>query len=188
MPLEITMTPLDYLLILEGMILLGAGAFWAAGEIFGRGNPKDELRRVMNAFWREFVRPTQMQVLPGLLGEAAAADELSTDSPASNKKSGKRKGGTADPARATATLSVKVVAGAGPDRIVGRTAEGVQIEVTCAPEGGQANKIVNDLLSAALGVPGYHIKLVRGHYDLRKTLQVSGMTSSQVDEKLANLI
>ena len=52
------MTSLDYLLILEGLILLIAGVFGCIAEIFGKDNPNDELKRIMHRFWREMIFPT----------------------------------------------------------------------------------------------------------------------------------
>jgi uncharacterized protein (TIGR00251 family) len=173
------MTPLDYLLILEGLILLSAGVFTAIAEAGARDNPQDKLRRVMRKFWREFKRPTVVEVI----GSMPLDDEDEVD--ATFSKAGKKRKGDDDVSTITSTLSIKVVPGSSQNQIAGKLGDAVKIQVTAPPEAGEANKAVIDLLAEALGITSYRIKLIRGHYDSRKVMQITGLTSEQVESKLA---
>jgi uncharacterized protein (TIGR00251 family) len=73
------------------------------------------------------------------------------------------------------TLNVKVVPGARADRVVGRYADGIKVQVTAPPEDGKANKAVLRLLSEALGIRANRIQLLRGQSNPRKMLGISGV-------------
>ncbi|HEX8340758.1 MAG TPA: DUF167 family protein [Tepidisphaeraceae bacterium] len=72
-------------------------------------------------------------------------------------------------------------------RITGRRYGEVLIDVTCAPEDGQANGIIIAIMSEQLGVRPYQIVLLRGHYKVRKTLQVAGLDQDILDAKLSRI-
>ncbi|GIW77824.1 MAG: hypothetical protein KatS3mg104_2887 [Phycisphaerae bacterium] len=60
----------------------------------------------------------------------------------------------------------------------------VVIQVVHAPEDGQANGVIIDLLSRRIGVRPYQIVLIGGHYKIRKVFQVSGLDQSTLDQRL----
>lgn len=60
----------------------------------------------------------------------------------------------------------------------------VVVEVTHAPEDGQTNGIIIDLLAERISVRPYQIVLVGGHYKIRKIFQVSGLDQSTLDQRL----
>ena len=68
------------------------------------------------------------------------------------------------------TLNVKVVPGAKADRVVGRYADGIKVQVTAPPEGGKANEAVVALLAQALGLKPRCVQLLRGHGNPRKVV------------------
>lgn len=179
------MTALDYLLVLELLMLFCAGVLWAIGEIFGRIDPDDELCQVMRSFWQDFNRsrilgPAMAMFRPRLVSVEESQQLFS--------KHRRKESQPAVPetARSTATnLAIKVVPGSSRDEIAGKLGDAVKIKVMAAPEGGQANRAVIDLLAEALELPTYRIKLLRGHYDSRKLIQISGMSQAELDEKLA---
>jgi uncharacterized protein YggU (UPF0235/DUF167 family) len=175
------MTVLDLLLILEGLILLVAGIFWAVGESVGRNNPKDTLKLTMRMFWSEILRKPGGQTQALLeVGPSEVEVEMGRYAEKQQKKADAQKAGAAS----TGTLNVKVVAGADVNQIAGKSGDEINIQVTAPAEGGEANKVVIDLLADALGIQGYRIKLVRGHYQARKSLQISGLSSDEVMDKL----
>jgi len=182
------MTALDYLLVLELLMLVSAFILWLIGEVFARVDAQDELCQVMRAFWSEFGRTRSLRFSTGLFG--ARSDAVDERAAWFSKRREKRD----EPAAATSMpsyavkLAIKVVPGSSRDEIAGRLGDAIKIKVMAAPEGGQANRAVIDLLAEALDVPAYRIKLVRGHYDSRKLMQISGMSQAQVDEKLANFL
>ena len=73
-----------------------------------------------------------------------------------------------------ALLNVKVVPGSSRDRVAGRYGEGVKVQVSAPPEGGKANRAVEELLAAALGVKAQQVRVVKGHSSPRKVVQVEG--------------
>ena len=173
------MIGLDYLLILEGLILVCAGIFFAIGETLGKNNPNDTLKLTMRAFWQELLRRGQGPEPMLEVGPTEA--ELERDRLAAKKQ----KKAAAQGATASAVLNVKVEAGDGSNQIAGKAGNDVRIRVATDPESGEANKIIIDLLAECLDIQGYRIKLVRGHYQVRKSFQIAGLTLDEVEEKLA---
>jgi uncharacterized protein (TIGR00251 family) len=173
------MIALDYLLILEGLILVSAGIFWAIGETLGRSNPNDALKLSMRRFWQEMLRWGTGPEAVIETGPSPVEAELDRLAVKQQKKSDAQK------ATATAVLNVKVVPGASRNQIAGKLGPDVKVQVTAPPEGGEANKAVIDLLAECLDIQAYRIKLVRGHYQPRKSFQIAGMTEADVEEKLA---
>ena len=84
-----------------------------------------------------------------------------------------------------ATVSIKVVPGASRDRIVGKYGDAVKVQVSAPPEGGKANQAVLALLAAALGVKPGRLRLVRGHAQSRKVIEVDGVQQADVNARLA---
>ena len=73
------------------------------------------------------------------------------------------------------TLHVKVIPGARADRVVGRYADGIKVQVSAPPEDGKANKALLRVLSEALGLRADQIQLLRGQSNPRKVVSISGM-------------
>lgn len=69
-------------------------------------------------------------------------------------------------------LSLKVVAGASRDRILGWVGDRLKIAVTAPPERGRANRAVLDLLAVTLGLPRSRVRLVSGEASPRKGVEV----------------
>ena len=73
------------------------------------------------------------------------------------------------------TLNVKVIPGARADRVVGRYADGIKVQVSAPPEDGKANKAVLRVLSGVLGIRADQIEVLRGKTSPRKLLSISGI-------------
>jgi uncharacterized protein YggU (UPF0235/DUF167 family) len=175
------MTGLDLLLILEGLILLVAGIFWLVGESVGKNNPQDAMKLTMRRFWAEILRKPGAQEQALLeVGPSEAEIDMDRYAQKQQKKADVQKAG----ANSTATLNVKVVPGSSQNQIAGKLGDDIKIQVSAPAEGGEANKAVIDLLADALGIQGYRIKLIRGHYQARKSLQIAGLTIDEVMDKL----
>jgi uncharacterized protein (TIGR00251 family) len=172
---------LDYLLIIELLILLCSAIFWAIGEVVGRNNPRDGLMLTMRAFWQEFLRRGTESAPALQFAPSEVEQQLDRYAMKQQKKADVQKAS----ASSSAVLNVKVVPGASRNQIAGRLGEDVKIQVTAPPEGGEANKAVIDLLADCLDIQAYRIKLVRGHYQPRKSFQIAGLSLEQVNEKLA---
>ena len=77
-------------------------------------------------------------------------------------------------------VNVKVVPGASRDRVVGRYGDGIKVQVSAPPEGGKANGAVVELIAGALGVKAGQVRIVRGHTQARKVVEVEGMDAADV--------
>jgi uncharacterized protein YggU (UPF0235/DUF167 family) len=71
--------------------------------------------------------------------------------------------------------------------VLGRTSDGIELQVTSAAEDSAANKSVIQLVSKALDVKPYQVTLTKGHYQTRKVVAITGMDQAQLDEKLAGI-
>jgi uncharacterized protein (TIGR00251 family) len=84
-----------------------------------------------------------------------------------------------------ATINVKVVPGAGRNRVAGRYGVGIKVQVSAPPEGGKANEAVVGVIAKALGVKLQQVRIVRGHTQPRKVVEVSGIDQAEVLARLA---
>ena len=82
-------------------------------------------------------------------------------------------------------LHVKVVPGSSRERVAGRYADGVKVQVSAPAEDGKANRAVAAVLAKALGVKPAAVLLVRGHAQARKVFEVSGIDQAALDGWLA---
>ena len=84
-----------------------------------------------------------------------------------------------------ALINVKVVPGASRDRVAGRYGDGIRVQVSAPPEGGKANRAVEQVIAAALGVKAQQVRVVKGHSQPRKGVEVAGVETA--GEVLARL-
>ncbi|MCC7350035.1 MAG: DUF167 domain-containing protein [Phycisphaerales bacterium] len=87
-----------------------------------------------------------------------------------------------------ALLRIKVVPGARQDRIMGCLGDAIKIRTSAPPEGGRANDRVMRLIATALDIPQTHLKLLRGHANPNKVLQIDGLTQAQVNKWVESII
>jgi uncharacterized protein len=71
-----------------------------------------------------------------------------------------------------ALLNVKVVPGSSRDRVAGRYGDGIKVQVSAPPEGGRANRAVEELLAGALGLKAQQVRVVKGHTQPRKVVAI----------------
>ena len=83
-----------------------------------------------------------------------------------------------------ATLNVKVVPGASQDRVAGRYGDGVKVQVSAPPEGGRANRAVEIVLAEAMGVKAQQVRVVKGHTQPRKVVEIDGVEQGEVMGRL----
>ena len=69
--------------------------------------------------------------------------------------------------------------------MVGRHGEAWKVRVSAAPERGKANAALVSLLSGALGVPERDVEIVGGHASRDKVVALRGLSSEQVESRLA---
>lgn len=78
------------------------------------------------------------------------------------------------------TLLVKVVPGAKREAIVGPLGDRLKVRVSAPPEGGKANAAVCALVAGALGVKPGAVRVVQGHANPEKTLEIDGVDAAAV--------
>jgi uncharacterized protein YggU (UPF0235/DUF167 family) len=83
-------------------------------------------------------------------------------------------------------LHVRVSPSAGKAGVVGRQGDVWRIRVTSAPERGRATEAALRLLAETLEVPRRNLSLVSGHASRDKLVSVAGLTSSEIEHRLAS--
>ncbi|MFI5372488.1 MAG: DUF167 domain-containing protein [Candidatus Eisenbacteria bacterium] len=84
-----------------------------------------------------------------------------------------------------ARLVVRVQPGARGDGLVGRLADGtLKLRVTAPPEGGRANRAVETLLAAVLGVRLAQVRVTRGAGSRAKTIEIDGLDDAAVAARI----
>ncbi len=81
-------------------------------------------------------------------------------------------------------IPVKVVPGSSRDRVAGLLGDALKIAVSAPPEKGKANQAVIEVLARALGVKRNAVRIVAGHTQPRKAVQIAGLTPETVRSKL----
>ena len=83
------------------------------------------------------------------------------------------------------SLRLRVVPGTTHPGVVGRLGDAWKVRVAAPPEGGRANEAVLTLLAEALGVRRRDLVLASGRASRDKVVTLSGLTSDDVDARLA---
>jgi uncharacterized protein (TIGR00251 family) len=81
---------------------------------------------------------------------------------------------------------VRVHARARRDRIAGVLGDALKVEVTTAPESGAANRAVERLLAAALGVSARDVEIVVGASSRSKVIAIDGLAAADAAARLAD--
>jgi uncharacterized protein YggU (UPF0235/DUF167 family) len=83
-------------------------------------------------------------------------------------------------------LRVKVVPGASRDAVAGWLGDALKVRVAAPAERGRANAAVEALVADALGLPPGCACIVAGKTSSRKTLEISGLTTAEIRERLSS--
>lgn len=67
---------------------------------------------------------------------------------------------------------------------MGRHGPGWKARVAAPPEGGKANRVLEELLARALGVRRDRVAVVAGHASQRKVVEVEGLTAPEIVRRL----
>ncbi len=82
-------------------------------------------------------------------------------------------------------LRLRVSPGAPRSEVVGRHGDAWKVRVGAPPESGKANEALIELLAATLGVAKNAIEIAAGRASRDKTVVVHGLTSDDVEARLA---
>lgn len=80
-------------------------------------------------------------------------------------------------AQVSTNIFVKVVPGASRDRVAGRYADGIKVQVSAAPERGKANAAVIKVLAEFFAVKPAQIELISAPANPRKQFRINGLSS-----------
>ncbi|WP_019570382.1 DUF167 domain-containing protein [Thioalkalivibrio sp. ALE11] len=83
---------------------------------------------------------------------------------------------------ALARLKLRVSPGAREDAVVGWMGEALKMRVRAAPEKGRANRAVERLLAAELGLPADSVRVVSGQTGRDKTVEIDGWSDAALRE------
>src|SRR5260221_8082812 len=80
-------------------------------------------------------------------------------------------------------LCVKVVPGSSRDRVSGRYADGIKVQVSAAPQRGKANAAVIAVLAEFFSVKPSNVELISGVGNPRKQFRISGRAETDLAAK-----
>ena len=81
-------------------------------------------------------------------------------------------------------IAVKVVPRAAKDEIVGWLDGTLRVRVTAPPQDGRANRALEQLLAAKLGVKKSAVVVAAGHTSAHKRLAIEGLTHDEIVRRL----
>lgn len=82
-------------------------------------------------------------------------------------------------------ITIAVRPRAGRCRVVGVSGERLRIEVTAAPEGGEATRQALATLALAVGARAADATLLKGAHERHKVVRIDGVTEAQCRSRLA---
>lgn len=190
------MDALEWMLVLEVVILIAAGLFAFISLIISKTDPDDPICIFCRVFWRWFLYPPaeaagaeldpRLAVRPRRADGTSRADDVPEipqgdpgDSFYGRVPTGR------DGTIHTANLTVTVIPHAVSEMVLGREGQDcIQVQVNSAAEEGAANKSIIQLVAGAVGVKPYQVTLTKGHYSSRKVVQIAGVDQRQLAQKL----
>jgi len=209
------MSLLEWIFIVQLVLLASAGLFWLIGRFMGRDAANDPFVVYFQTFWKVFLRRRMalaaavsslgaekarqyeemkesgdVDGIKELLREASDQQEFGDSEVGAAVAQARKERPAAEvgeqaPPPMATTIAVTVVPFSPRDELVSFGRDGAVIKVTTGPDEGTANKAVIDLLSAVLSVKAYQLTLVKGHYRPNKVVQIAGLDEAQVLAKAA---
>lgn len=86
-----------------------------------------------------------------------------------------------------AEIAVKVVPNASRTEVVGCRDGVLKVRVSAPPEGGRANRALEELLADTLQLKRAAVTVIRGHGSPRKRVAVAGFSDAEMERWLASL-
>lgn len=200
---------LEILLMIELGLLACLALAWAIARLTRRS--KDKEGRVMiskpgwvEIYWQHMLKPVAFTAADGAGAQQVASRGIALETasgvkeiravgagaaPSEGKIAGEalaRGGGGSGGGGSSGTVTVTVVLtdNSPMDMITGYENGMISMTVTGSAQSGSTNQIVARTLADALGVAESKVVLIKGHYDPRKTLQISGVSANDLASKL----
>jgi uncharacterized protein len=86
----------------------------------------------------------------------------------------------------TTRLRLHVVPRAAREGVIGRYGEAWKVRVSAAPDRGEANAALLEMLAAVLGVRPRDVRIVSGHGSRDKIVEVAGVGPQHTEARLAS--
>lgn len=83
-----------------------------------------------------------------------------------------------------ARVELTVSPGAARTELVGRHGAGWRARIAAPPERGRANRVLEELIAKAVGVPRDQVAVVSGHGSRRKFVEVQGLEAPELARRL----
>lgn len=84
----------------------------------------------------------------------------------------------------SAQVSVKLSPKASRNAVTGWLGDSLKVAVTAAPERGKANAALEALLAEVLGLPRGAVRVVAGHVQPRKRVEIEGLGPVELRRRL----
>ena len=159
---------LEFILLLELVALVILGGLAAAGMPLAK------------RFWPLFLKDIALTS-----SDDKRATATSRPSAPTMLQQAKAASATKKPS-APVQLVVVVRDGMPADRIAGFAAGTLQVDTMSPADAGPTNKVLLELLAAGLGVPQNAVGLIKGHYQARKTIQISGLSLEEIQDRIGS--
>jgi uncharacterized protein YggU (UPF0235/DUF167 family) len=185
---------LKWLVIIEVVVLVCMGLLALISVFMAKQDPDDPIFLFARTFWNEFLFPPQVMSIDtgrqpertagggGRASRAAATEEMSEEDGFYGRFPKDEKG------RVQKTdLVVLVEAHAASDAVVGRDGDGLKVQVVGEPGESKSNKALVEMVANAVGVKPFQVKLTKGNYQTRKTVQIQGISPDELQMRLASL-
>jgi uncharacterized protein YggU (UPF0235/DUF167 family) len=179
---------LEWIVILELVVLGLVGVLEVVSIFIARQDPNDPVAVFCRTFWREFLRPpldipiNPARYIPGE-GGGIAGHPQPTDDDEFYGRIPKSASGRVD----KVDLPILVEPHGAADQVVGRDGDGIKVRVTGEAGESRANKALIEMIANAIGVKPYQVTLTKGHYQTLKAVQIQGLSAEQLQDKLAEL-
>jgi len=181
---------LEWIVILELVVLGLLGIMQIAATFISRQDPNDPVAVFCRTFWREFLHPpVNIAINPARYVEPEAGPRgiaghpEPTDDDEFYGRVPKATDGTVD----KVDVPILVEPNAAADEVIGRDGDGIKIRVTGEAGDGRSNKALIEMIATAIGVKPYQVTLTKGHYQTRKAVQIQGMSADDLAAKLESL-
>jgi uncharacterized protein len=86
----------------------------------------------------------------------------------------------------TTRLRLHVVPRAAKEGVIGRYGEAWKVRVSAAPDRGEANAALLEILASVLGVRPRDVRIVSGHASRDKIVEVAGVGPHDTEARLAS--
>lgn len=82
-------------------------------------------------------------------------------------------------------ISIRAQPKASRDAVIGPIGDAIKVAVSAAPEDGKANRAIEAVVAAWLGVSKSAVSVVSGHQSRSKVVRVAGVVADEVAARLA---